>query len=133
MPIRFLRSVPVLLAAAGAASCCGIIEKSISLEAKNSLIEDIPCAVLVGDGVLRNADGRVVTTPAQITLQFECDPASGEYRPVKLGVKPVEVDAAGNVIRGLNRGEEGAYIEETRHVEIEDAATQVFLLARRKQ
>jgi hypothetical protein len=122
------------LAALLCASCASMEETEFYVEAINTDTEKVSCIILRDDElVLDNATNDYVKTPATVWVRFHEDrDGDGKYDGVKLGVRPVVIDAQGKIIQGTKEADPTPYLEDSRHVYSNDAKTQLFILRRNK-
>ncbi len=100
------------------------------VDAINGKEEQVPCAILLEDRLVLGDDNVPLLTPNVVTVDFLPRSRSRRDRGgVKLGVRPVEVDPDGIIMRGV-QGEEMRYVEDTRTIRRDDAARQLFILRR---
>ena len=125
------RIIVAVLAVCPIVSCSSVEERWIDVEAVNAKEEPIPCVVYQGDMLILNEANDPVVTPAKVKADFS-NKRGVDYRSVKLGVRPVEVDEDGNVARGLQTGEDVPYLDEYRSVRENDRGKQLFILRRNR-
>ncbi|MBI4585437.1 MAG: hypothetical protein HY717_15600 [Planctomycetes bacterium] len=114
---------------------CGPLQKEFYINAINTQEEKVVCAILQEDEVLYDKNNQAILSPATVILTFKMKSDGSDWEKIKIGVKAVEKDAEGKVIRGLKQEEESPYLEDNnsfRYVQPNDARTQLFILRRNK-
>ena len=127
----FTRIIVTAIAICPLVSCSSVDERWVDVEVVNAKEESVPCVVYHGDMLVLNEANDPVVTPARVKVDF-AKKRGQEYRSVKLGVRSVEVDEDGNVLRGLQTGEDVRYLEEYRAVRETDRGKQLFILRRNR-
>jgi hypothetical protein len=111
-------------------SCSSPRQQSFYITAMDTEEQAVPCLILSEDHVILDKNNEPIRTPANLKLTFRKD--SSGYEGLKLGVRPVQVDEKGDIIRGLRDSDELPYREDWRTIYPSDAKRQVFVVLKNK-
>jgi len=129
MMARFLAVLPALLLV----SCATERTGAFRVNAFDTEEKAVTCVIFLNDEVLLDDKSQEpIRTPAEVKIQFREKAEGSGFESMKLGVRAVEVDGEGKIVRGLREREDSPYIEDSRSVYPNDARQQTFFLRKNR-
>ena len=127
--LRYLGILPALLLV-GCAT-----DRAVKFHVTTMDTEEKPvtCVIFANDElVLDEKSQDPLRTPVDVKVQFREKTDGPGFESVKIGVRAVEIDKDGKIVKGLREREESPYIEDARSVYPTDSRQQTFFLRKNR-